>query len=187
MCPLFNAPLWHRLNEETTQLTKIKVMENYHKETEIVPARVNIGIRISPELKEELNYEALELGLTSSQYGELILHNRHKGKAEIEQLKQTLEQRDRTIAELKLQLEGKEKLQVEVAESSKEITELKALLTKSNTGNSLLKDNRLLYLFEQLKGKKDKVENTFGDDFDIIYDSPEAVLRALIYSSKLNT
>jgi hypothetical protein len=162
-------------------------MENYNEEAEVASAKVNIGIRISPELKEELNYEALELGQTTSQYGELILHNRHKGKAEIEQLKQTLELQDRAIAELKLQLAGKEKLEVNLADSRKEFAELKERLAKSDAANNLLKDNRLLYLFEQLKGKKDTVENTFGDDFDIIYDSPEAVLRALIYSSKLNT
>lgn len=162
-------------------------MENYHKETEIVPARVNIGIRISPELKEELNYEALELGLTSSQYGELILHNRHKGKVEIEQLKETLEQRDKTIAQLSLQITNKEKLKIELSDSRKEVTGLNEHLAKSDAANSLFKDKRLLYLFEHLKGKQDRVENTFGDDFDIVYDSPEAVLRALIYSSKLNT
>ncbi|MFN8298368.1 MAG: hypothetical protein U0T75_04615, partial [Chitinophagales bacterium] len=95
-------------------------METNNKETEFAQAKVNIGIRISPELKEELNYEALALGQTSSQYGELILHNRHKDKIEIAQLEQALEQRYRTISELKLQLESKEKLEVELADRRKE-------------------------------------------------------------------
>lgn len=163
------------------------MMKTNNNETEFALARVNIGIRISPELKEELNYEALELGQSSSEYGELILNNRHRGKDEIEELKQSLKQRDGTIAEFKLQLEGKEKLEVELADRRNENMELKAQLAKSNAANGLLKDNRLLYLFEQLKGKEDIVENTYGDDFEIVYDSPETVLRALIYSSKLNT
>lgn len=162
------------------------MMKTNNNETEFAQARVNIGIRISPELKEELNYEALELGQTSSQYGELILHNRHKGKAEIEQLMQTLEQHDKAIAELKLQLADKEKLEVELTYSRKEAQELKELVAKLNAQNGLFEDKQLQFLFEQLKGKKDKVENAYGEDFDIIYDSPEALVTALIYSCKLN-
>ena len=161
-------------------------MENNIEETEVASARVNIGIRISPQLKEELNYEALELGQTSSQYGETLLHNRHIYKDEINRLTQTLSERDKTIKELQLLFSDKEKLEAEVDAKRKEIQKLNDLVAKSNAQNDLIKDKRLQYLFEQLKGKKDRVENTFGDDFDTIYDSPEAVLRALIYSSKLN-
>lgn len=159
---------------------------NSNQETEVSQPRVNIGIRISPELKEELNYEALELGQTSSQYGETLLHNRHMYREEIKQLTNALKVSEQTISNLQQLAIGKEKLETEVANYRKEVHDLKAQLTKLNEQHNLLKDKRLLYLFEQLKGKKDIVENTFGDDFDIVYDSPEAVLRALIYSCKLN-
>ena len=149
-------------------------------------ARVNIGIRVSPGLKDELNFEASELGQTSSEYGESILHNRHKHKEEIEKLKQTLAERDKTIAALNTKAVSVEKLEATIATYQKEIGGFKELVAKLTAESDIFKDKRLHYLFQHLKGKKDKVDNAYGDDFEISYDSLKAVLTALIYSCKLN-
>jgi hypothetical protein len=142
---------------------------------------------VSPELKEELNREAAALGQTSSEYGEAILHNRHRADAEIAQLKQAIIEGAKAIEDLNLQqlmLKGKQ--QDEFANYKKEIESLKERLAVLVPQNDIFNDERLNYLFQQLKGKKDVVENVYGDDFPISYDSLESVLIAFIYSSKLN-
>lgn len=149
--------------------------------------KITTGFRCEPELKLELANEATELGIKLSEHLENTLANRHRLKAEIEQLKQTLELRDRTITEVELQLTGKEKLELELTNSRKETQKLKELVAKLTAQNGLFNDKRLNYLFDQLKGKKDKVENAYsGGDFDITYNTPVDVLIALIYSSTLN-
>ena len=156
-------------------------------ETETAGARVNIGIRVHPELKEELNKEAAALGQTSSEYGEAILHNRHRAEAEVAQLKQEITESNKAMEDLNMQrlmLQGKQ--QDELALYKKEIESLKERLAVPVPQNAIFKDERLNYLFEQLKGKKDIVNNVYGDDFPINYDSLESVLIALLYSSKIN-
>ena len=54
------------------------------------------------------------------------------------------------------------------------------------TGNDPLKDERLLYLFENLEGTTDRIKDAYGKDFDVTYNSPMDVLRTLIYGTKLN-
>jgi hypothetical protein len=81
-------------------------------------------------------------------------------------------------------LKGKQ--QDEFANYKKEIESLKERLAVLVPQNDIFNDERLNYLFQQLKGKKDVVENVYGDDFPISYDSLESVLIAFIYSSKLN-
>lgn len=161
-------------------------METNEDETESSYAKVNVGIRTLPVLKSTLNYEALELGQTTSEYGETILANRHKYKEENVKLKQVLAERDKTIAELNSQAVNTEKRGVELAAYQNEIAGLKELVAKLTAESDIFKDKRLYYLFQHLKGKKDKVDNAYGDDFDIVYNSPTAVLIALIYSCKLN-
>ena len=162
-------------------------MENFKIEIKPLIARVNFGVRIAPQLKEELNCEAVERGQSSSEYGETILHNRHMNKAELEQLKLTLVECERTISTLNAQLKTViEKLDAEATAHMKEIQELQATMEKLRAENEFFDNERLGYLLKHLKGKRDKVENAYGDNFDIIYDSPQSVLTSLIYSSKLN-
>jgi len=161
-------------------------METNENELESSSAKVTFGTRIFPVLKSDLNNEALEVGLSSSEYGELILHNRHRYKDELNNLKLTLELKDKTIAGLNAKIGDSEKREAAIANYQKEISDLKELVAKLSSENSIFQDNRLQYLFAQVKGKKDKVENTFGDDFDIVYNSPTAVLISLIYSCELN-
>jgi len=161
-------------------------METNEMEAESSSALVNIGVRGLPRLKDELNYEASGVGQSTSEYAALILYNRFKDKEELEKLKQMLAERDKTITELNANAVNTEKIGLELAAYQKEIVGLKELVAKLSSANSIFKDQRLLYLYEQVKGRKDKVENAFSDDFDIVYNSPEAVLIALIYSCELN-
>jgi len=43
---------------------------------------VNLGIRVTPELRDELTEEALKERRSLSDYCRLILEDRHKGKTE---------------------------------------------------------------------------------------------------------
>ncbi len=161
-------------------------METNNEEAETSSAMVNIGVRGSARLKDEISSEASGVGQTISEYAALILYNRFKDKDELEKLKQTLAERDKTIVELNAKAVKVEKLEAEIATYQKENVDLKKLVEKLSSENSIFQDKRLLYLYEHLKGKKERVKNGYGDDFDLLYDSPVAVLMALIYSSKLN-
>jgi hypothetical protein len=124
-----------------------------------------VGVRALPKLKQELANEAADVGLTLSEYCESILANRHAEGPEMERLRN------------------------KVAEQQREIEKLNAsLLIKPEPVQAapILSDQRLLYLYEKLKGKPDKVENAYGDDFAITYNTPQDVLIAIIYSTQLN-
>ncbi len=162
-------------------------------------AKIVIGVRGMPILKEELIYESSEVGLSVSEYAETILLNRHQESPEMERLAKKVTEKQQEVDRLtKLaaeQLQEIEKLKAQVAATGNkqselaktENEELRNKIEELNNQLTIYSDQRLLYLFQHLKGKKDKVENAYsGGNFDIVYDSPKAVLTALIYSSKLN-
>lgn len=137
------------------------------------------SVRMSPALKKRLTDEARRCGMSTSEYCDLILHNREESaplhhriiqlEAEIGALRKTLEESQATT-------------QRQIAANS----QLTAELSHWKNQAEIFKDPRLQFLFGKLRGKSDKVENAYGDDFEIIYDSPQKVLIALIYSTKLN-
>lgn len=138
-------------------------METNETET-ISTGRHVVGIRALPKLKHELSTESSEIGVTLSEYCESILANRHTENPELEQLRN------------------------KVAEQQSEIESLNAALAikpEPVQAPAILSDERLLFLFDKLKGKSDKVENAYGDDFAITYNTPQDVLIAIIYSSQL--
>ena len=49
----------------------------------------------------------------------------------------------------------------------------------------IFRDERLLNLFERVRGREDIVKNAYGDDFRITYNTPADLLIALIYASSL--
>ena len=161
----------------------METSENPDEGFETSSAKVVFGIRIAPALKETLFEEAIQAGFSASELGEMILANRHKAKAENERLRELVAMHQQEIETLKAQIttDGRKQLevaQVENAELRKQIEILKNQLI-------VYSDKRLLYLHENMKGKKDKVLNAYGDDFDIVYDTPYQVLLAMIYSCKL--
>ena len=154
--------------------------KSHEQEEETSSAKVVLGIRVSPHLKEELNHEAEGCGMLTSEYGKLILESRHDS----EKLEQKIKEQQKEIEVLKASLNnnGSQSSELVVAENA----ELRQQVTSLNNRLSIFNDKRLLYLFSQLKGKKDVVENVEGKNFDIVYQSPSDILIALIYASKLN-
>ncbi len=160
-------------------------------------AKVVTGIRMTPNLKDELITESSEAGLSVSEYGEVILMNRHKVSPEAERLAQKVTEQQQEIARLtKLstdQFQEVEKINAQLATANKQSelarTENEQLLKKIGELNNQLdiySDERLLYLFENLKGKSDTVENAYGEDFQITYNSPLEILKGIIYNTQLN-
>lgn len=138
--------------------------------------KVVISVKARPQLKMRLNEEAMESGMCLSEYGELLLENRHDREVEVERIKSENK-------ELRAQLASSNSHELELLRE--ENLQLKKQLLELQQ-NSILKDPRLLQLFENLKGKKDRILNAEGADFDIVYETPSHVLLALIYASKLN-
>lgn len=137
------------------------------------------SVRMSPTLKKRLTDEARRCGMSTSEYCDLMLLNREESAA----LHHRIIQLEAEIDSLRKALEASQaSAQLQIAANSQLISELNQLKTKTE----IFKDPRLQFLFGKLRGKSDKVENAYGDDFEIIYDSPQKVLIALIYSTKLN-
>lgn len=122
-----------------------------------------IGLRALPSLKNDLVQEAKSLGITLSEHCENIISTRVKIQSDIDILRLSLDEKEKEIQRLRSE-----------AKTS-------ALATPP-----ILKDERLLFLFEKLKDKKDVVTNSFGKNFEIIYETPEDIVKALIYSTNLN-
>lgn len=123
-----------------------------------------LSIRTQPSLKNSLSQEAMSLGITLSQHAENIISTREKIQKDLDDLRKSCIEKDKEIERIKQEL-----------------------VSKSKSGNTLdlLSDERLLYLFSQLKDKDDIVENAYGKDFAITYDKPENLLKAILYSIKL--
>ncbi len=151
--------------------------ENPDEGLETSSAKVVTGVRTHPELKMQLTEEGGDCGMSTSEYCEMILFNRHKEKAENERLRAL-------VAVLQTQVSATGGKQFEVVQA--ELEQLRKKITEQNNQLAIFSDNRLLYLYENVKGKKDTVEDAYHPNFSITYNSTVDVLKALIYSTKLN-
>lgn len=124
-----------------------------------------ISIRALPALKNHLLQEAMQLGITLSQHCENLISTTLKIKQDLAAIRLSEAEKIKEIKDLKNEI------------AAKSITV---------TGSAILSDERLLFIFSKLKGTKDRVKNAFGKDFDITYNSPEDVLKSLIYFTNLN-
>lgn len=145
--------------------------------------KVVIGIRIYPDFKGVLFDEAKKIGVSPSEYGELILMNRNTASEEKENstleiqfikekfLKQ-VDQNSCLGLELKKEQELTKKLQEKIVALENEKREL----------SNFLQDPRLLLLYEKVKGRTDTIRSPDGQTIKVIYSSPQIVLQAMIYS-----
>ncbi len=134
---------------------------------ETATAKVTAGFRCEPELKKQLIEEADSSGICLSEYLEAIVNNRDViGKERIEWERETAAYQEK-INRLEEELQ-------------KLISHTGGMSRQSNSD-----DKRLQYLFENLKGKSDTVEDPYHPNFPITYNTAEDVLRALIYSCAL--
>lgn len=147
-------------------------------------AKTVTGVRTSPELKMELTNEAINRGMSISEYGELLFYNRNKETEETVQLRKNLAALQQENEKLKTLVTQNDSKQLEaVLEENKLI---RITIEEQSRQLALFNDKRLLYIFQHLKGKKDIVENAYGDNFEITYETPVDVILASIYSTKLN-
>jgi Fe-S cluster assembly iron-binding protein IscA len=105
-------------------------------------------------------------------------------QAETKRLKELVAVQQTEIEQLKAQVTAGGAQQLEVALT--ENKELRKQLEMQKQQLAIYSDKRLLYLYENVKGKTDTVEDAYHDNFGIRYNTPQDVLKALIYSSKLN-
>jgi predicted nuclease with TOPRIM domain len=149
-------------------------------------AKTVLGLRVTPQLKQELSIEAGKLGISLSERGEDILLNRNLISAQLDRTKQELETEKGKGNALKQELERSKGNHFEAISAHKdELSKLQQQVAELNAGAELLKDERLLHLFAIVKGRKDEVENTNGKNFAITYNSPKDLLIAMIYSFEL--
>lgn len=158
--------------------------ENPDEGFETSSAKVVTGVRTQPELKMQLTNEAGECGMSTSEYCELLLLNRHDQKTEIELLALKVKEQQQEMETLRAQLATTGVKELEVLQE--ENAQLRKIIKEQTNQLSIYSDQRLLYLFDHLKGKKDTVENAYGENFAITYQKPEHIIQALIYSTKLN-
>ena len=131
-------------------------------ESLLTNAKINVGVRMSPAEKGKIANDAAAMGMSVSEYCELVLVNRHEDKDESNQLQSKIE------------------------EQQQQMEALRKNLKQAGEQPGILSDKRLLWLFENLKDKKETVADANGSNFEIVYKTPREVLIAMIYSTKLN-
>lgn len=145
--------------------------------------KINIGVRAYAELKLKLTDESNSLGISLSEHCEniLITHSSLLDKIktlmdEVESLKQINTSTKPSISQIDLVRYSKsiQKLHEENSLLKKRIIEL-------NSNLQIYSEPQLLYLFNKVKGKSDKIKTDNGE-ISIIYNSPIDVLTALIHS-----
>ena len=152
---------------------------------EMTNAKVVIGIRETPAFKELFEKEAKERGMTGSEYGRMILRNRHGNKEEVERLMQLVSEQKKVIDDLRMQKGKDETNQLELFGSVKE--ELLQHIESLNSQLAILHDPQLHYLFDQVKFLRDTIHAPDGRLYSIQYNTPLDLLFAMIYSYKLKS
>ena len=155
-------------------------METQTDEVEVESGvKTVLGLRVTPQLKQELSAEANKLGISLSERGEDILLNRNLVSAELDKEKRKSE-------ELKQELETYKRKHFESINTQKhELAKLQSQIAELSAVAELLKGERVQELFEGVRGKKDTIENARGQNFMLVYNSPADLLKAMIYSFKL--
>ncbi len=145
--------------------------------------KINIGVRCYSELKIKLVAEAMNLGITLSEYCENIFLNKDNILSENQNYINEIAALNQVIAEVKKAYEEA---------TSKHLTVLKEVKSENaNLKNEvdilkdqviLFTDKQLLFLFEKIKGQKDVIDTPDGRKRTVVYNSPKDLLEAMIYS-----
>lgn len=142
-----------------------------------------LGVRLFHELKHKLTEEAKERGITLSEYCENILALNEAVSTEKLILIQDLEQSQANLL-LFTENMSKEKAQhkLEIVKAQMEISQLKKQVEDTKPQLALVNHERLLFLFNQLKGKKDSINLPDGKLREFLYEEPKDLLEAMILS-----
>lgn len=145
--------------------------------------KINIGVRAYAELKMKLTDESNSLGITLSEHCEniLITHSSLLDKIktlmeEVGSLKQIHTSTETSMSQFDALSFNKS-----IYKLNKENSLLKKRIIELNSNLQIYSEPQLLYLFNKVKGKSDKIKTDNGE-FIIIYNSPIDVLKALIHS-----
>lgn len=149
-----------------------------------------LGVRCFAELKFKLTEEAQALGITLSEHCENILLNKDALLSEIEETNVLIEELRKKIQETynestEIKSHYKVELQKKILENdrlSTENTQLKKNSELMKQQLALFTDKRLLFLFEKVKGQKDIIVGTDGQNWAVTYNQPKDLLEAMIYS-----
>ncbi|MFN5458599.1 MAG: hypothetical protein ACK5AY_01695 [Bacteroidota bacterium] len=160
---------------ETKKIIK-EISENGHR-------KVNIGVKAFSELKLKLSDEAKELGISLSEHCENILITHSDLLCKIKSIEAELEELRLVNASLtnslsKIDLSS---LNKKINDLNDENTLVKKQLAVLKNDLQIFSDSRLNDLYQQVKGKSDKILTDNGE-MNITFKSPKDVLLALIYS-----
>lgn len=144
--------------------------------------KITTGFRCEPELKLDAANEATELGIKLSEHLENIVANRHKFKAELEQLKA-----ENKKLQSDLELKGADVLKLTAVNETqkRELEDLKLKAGQDSKRLALFSHPFLINLFDKLKGRDDTVDAVDGKKYSFKYNSTVDVVEAMIFSFKL--
>jgi hypothetical protein len=145
--------------------------------------KITLGLRVHPDHKLKLSEEAGRLGISLSERAENLLL-----RGEIE-----MAEKEKAIVELKILQKHIRELTENAHRSKEKSTEAMSKLISENgslkertleleTQNGIFKNERLLYLFEKLKGTNYKIDLPGGRQIKIVFETPLDLLTAIIYS-----
>jgi predicted enzyme involved in methoxymalonyl-ACP biosynthesis len=118
-------------------------------------SKTTVGCRMAPELKQVLEPEASERGLTLSAYIETLLLNRTHQEADVEKFQDKIFQLESTVAQLNEALN--EKMPVHDEQGESRIRQLQEQVTTLGIENRTLKQEKLT-LLDHLKRAKQENE-----------------------------
>lgn len=138
-----------------------------------------ISFRCNASLKNRLNSASLQRNITTSELIEHLLTTYHQHETALAEARQE-------NSDLKQQLVERSAIKADLEEARNVINEQEKRMKVLSQVSDITQDQRLVYMFEHLKGKTDTVENAYGANFEITYHSTREVLKAIIYNTKLN-
>lgn len=133
-------------------------MDNVQNTTKVV-----LAFRVNPEIKAQLATDAEKHGLTVSEFGELLLANRGAADEAIKSLQAKLNHKEQELQQLR---------------KGGQIKPHGLILPQTCV-------DRLKFLFDQVKGTHDWVDDPYGEDYFVTYETLEDFLTALIFATKI--
>ncbi len=148
--------------------------------------KITVTAKVPPELKISLSEEANSLGLTLSEYIEMILLKRGGLVLENAAAKMEIEENKSNLQSIRLQLaDAHIKLKTEKEQDETEKKELRMMNADLINQTQLLRLPQLLVLYNELKGKEDTITLPDGSNFSFVYQKPEDLVWVMIQTYSL--
>lgn len=166
--------------------------------------KIMLGVRCFSELKAKLIAESKNLGISLSEYCESILQNKDTllsekdfANMELKLKKENILLIEAKFEEVKFQykndilkvskendriMDESDAINMDFQRVTHENMKLRADLKLLSQQVAIFSDKRLLFLFEELKGKVDTIYSPNGQKYIIKYNHPKDLLEAMIHS-----